>query len=695
MEFRNQPVTDILLALAEVSGHSIVPDETVSGNASFFFADSTFDDVLSSFLVTNRLYCRLDGNTYHVSRIFSSFDKATGLVTMKADEVDVLYLVRALSSAIGKTIIYDPLPKVPLTVNMEGLPPSKALEILVKRFPDYAVAEDASYFYVRKAVFDARTDPSAARRAVVVRKGDLFSLAVDKALFSDVIKELFARAGREYSLLTQTDVALSNLNFSDRPFEELLRLVLEQGNADYTAANGVCYIYEIQRKDVVKKLKTTMTVALKYLAAQDVSSLLPGDMSSSGSIRVDKAANALILTGSLEEISPIVDYLAALDRPLEGRSYRRYDVKYLKVKDLIALLPPRLLPIAPQVLPEGNSFVALLAPENVAPLDDFLAMVDRKIEGFPVQLRYIKSDELMKNLPPSVSKEDVMESGVSSIVFFMGSEEKRRIFLRELAVLDRPKPQIRYELLVVQYLTSSGFTWSKSVDMDQAKSTDATAVVAALSSLLSLNFDVVSQFGLLFSVKLSLELKDNDARIFADTTLNAIAGQDVKFQNTHTYRYARDVYDPDTKTYSVSTSQVTSGLIVTLNGWVSGDGMITMTVSTNMSNEESTGSGKDSVLPSTSERIVSTTVRSQSGKPVVIGGLLSREKSFTIQKVPVLGSIPLLGLLFQDREETFQDTEYVVYIVPYVTYGDGTPSAIADRKMEEYYRSFVADHVHE
>ena len=56
MEFRNQPVTDILLVLAEASRQSIIPDETVEGNATYLFHDMPFEEALSRFLENQNLY---------------------------------------------------------------------------------------------------------------------------------------------------------------------------------------------------------------------------------------------------------------------------------------------------------------------------------------------------------------------------------------------------------------------------------------------------------------------------------------------------------------------------------------------------------------------------------------------------------------------------------------------------------------
>ncbi len=60
MEFQDKPITDILLALAEVSGKSIIPDETVQGRASYYFSRVDFDTALMVFLSTYNLYLSVE-----------------------------------------------------------------------------------------------------------------------------------------------------------------------------------------------------------------------------------------------------------------------------------------------------------------------------------------------------------------------------------------------------------------------------------------------------------------------------------------------------------------------------------------------------------------------------------------------------------------------------------------------------------
>jgi type II secretory pathway component GspD/PulD (secretin) len=140
------------------------------------------------------------------------------------------------------------------------------------------------------------------------------------------------------------------------------------------------------------------------------------------------------------------------------------------------------------------------------------------------------------------------------------------------------------------------------------------------------------------------------------------------------------------------TREITSGLIVGLNGWVSGDGMVTMTVSATVSKRGSDTSSSTGDPPPTSERVVSTQVRTSSGKPVIIGGLLQKETNRSVKKVPLLGDIPILGWLFKDVVSSEEDTEFVLYVVPHISWGDADTAMERDG-MERYYQSYVRDFI--
>ncbi len=455
MQFANQPITDILLALAEASRKSIIPDETVTGTASYFFSETDFDTALQVFLSTYKMYVRKEEGVYYVSRIRADYDAQSQTISLDADGVEVLLMIRAASKALGKTILFDPLPAQSLTVHATKVTPEKLLEIITKASTDYTVEADQDYFYIRRAPRTAAAGTAAARAPAaaprIERKGDLFSMKVEKERFLDVVDELFSRADREYSLLVRRDVMLEKLRFEDKPFDKLLRLLLEQANADFALLDGVYYIFEIQQRDVLRKLDAVVRIPLVHVAAKELTNLLPSDLLSPQAVKIDATQNTVVLAGSVEEIGPIAEFIRRIDQPVGDRAYALFRLNYVSVSRIQSLLPPEYRSIDPIAVPEGNSFVALMSPEGKAGLAGYLALIDKPPASAAVRLKYMKAEELLKKLPPSITKDEILETADPSLVFIKTSQGKLEDSLREIAVLDRPIPQIRYQFLVVQY----------------------------------------------------------------------------------------------------------------------------------------------------------------------------------------------------------------------------------------------------
>ena len=696
IEFRNQQITDILLALAEMSGTSIIPDETVKGTASYYFAQTNFDTAFQTFLESNKLYHKKEGNIYHVSRIHTKYDPTLNLVTMDAEDVELLYLLNAASRSMGKTVLHDTLPSQPLTIHANKIAPEILLEILIKKFSTYILEVNEDYYYIKR--IEIKTERPGTRatsdRLTIQREGDVYFLTVEKEKFSEIIKSLFQKAELEYSMLVKRDENLDNLKFKNKEFHQLLRLVLEQANADYKRIGEIYYIFEISQNDVLKKLKSTVHIPLMYLAAQELIKLFPPELATNKMYKIDTETNTIILSGSLEEIGPIQDFIEQVDKPKYEHQYYRFDLNYIHFKDLKSMLPVSFKHNTPIHIPQTNSFVMLLSPEKKELIEDYLSLIDRGSAVETVRLKYVKSEHLLKNLPPSVSKEDIIETGDPSMVFIKGSEEKLNTFFNELEVIDRPIPQIRYDILVILYMEDETFQWNQNlneniVTIRYPPGEDSGAVLATLGKVFTLSFDVVSNFGVQFAMELNAGLLNNKAKVLADTTLNGLSGEKVNFQNTNTYRYRSYEINPNTGELWPTgvVNEIVSGLIININGWVSGDDMITMAVEAEVSRlgtEVDVGFLKE---PPTFEKIVKTHVRSQSGRLLAIGGLITEDKITTVQKTPFLGDIPLFGYFFRSEKDEVNRSVFVIYILPHAEYLYESEESIS-RKIEKLFNKY-------
>jgi general secretion pathway protein D len=66
------------------------------------------------------------------------------------------------------------------------------------------------------------------------------------------------------------------------------------------------------------------------------------------------------------------------------------------------------------------------------------------------------------------------------------------------------------------------------------------------------------------------------------------------------------------------------------------------------------------------KRTAKTTMVVQDGQTIIIGGLITEKNDKTIAKVPLLGDIPLFGMLFRSKKDTLKKTELVLLITPHV-----------------------------
>ena len=69
-------------------------------------------------------------------------------------------------------------------------------------------------------------------------------------------------------------------------------------------------------------------------------------------------------------------------------------------------------------------------------------------------------------------------------------------------------------------------------------------------------------------------------------------------------------------------------------------------------------------VPSIDTREITTQVLVNDGQTVVLGGILETERRDTVNKVPYLGNIPGLGVLFRSKQKTDNKDELLIFVTP-------------------------------
>lgn len=668
MDFRNQKISDIIYSVADVCGKSVIIDETVTGSATFRFEDSDFESALERFARHCSLYVEKNDGVYFVTKVQIRTIE-NGMLSVNAEDVQIAPFLNMLSRYTNRTVLSDSLPNTTVTIRVTEASLEDILNLAIVKLPGFCLERIADGFYITKSA------GTSSRRSIdiftMTESGGKFSCNIQKASFANVIEALFKKGCKEYSLLSKPSATLENVSYTDREFNELLSLLLNQCSCDFSVRTDVYYIYEIQKKDVIKKFKETRIIRLKNMSLENLSSVMPNELNAQGFVKQDKSSNSIILTGSASEINPIEEFIKQIDVPLEDRNYKSFYFENANAKDAAALIPKELLLSDIIMLPSDNGFVTQVTNESCVKLSEFIAVIDSRKQSRAVRLKYIKSDELIKSLPQTAGKENVTETSEPTLIFFSGTDSQYEKFLADLNEIDRPKQQIKYQLLVIQRQKTGGLNAGSSFSAENTDSGAGSSWSGMLSNIFSINFDIISKFGVQFAGSLNAELSEGKSRVLADTTLNGISGESLSFSNTNTTRYRDIIVDTKGDLYTSTTREISSGLTLSINGWAGGDGMVTVKVDAQVSkqgsSESSSGSNAaDAMPPSTTEKKVSTNVRTKSGEPVVIGGLFQTEEEISEKRVPLLGKIPLLGWLFKKKVVSAVETEFVIYLVPSV-----------------------------
>jgi general secretion pathway protein D len=84
----------------------------------------------------------------------------------------------------------------------------------------------------------------------------------------------------------------------------------------------------------------------------------------------------------------------------------------------------------------------------------------------------------------------------------------------------------------------------------------------------------------------------------------------------------------------------------------------------------------------TNKRQIQTTVMAEDGEIIVLGGLIQQDERVTLNKVPLLGDIPVLGNLFKSEAKSLGKTNLMVFIRPTILRDSADIKSVTQQKFQ-------------
>ncbi len=117
------------------------------------------------------------------------------------------------------------------------------------------------------------------------------------------------------------------------------------------------------------------------------------------------------------------------------------------------------------------------------------------------------------------------------------------------------------------------------------------------------------------------------------------------------------------------------GIVLTVTPHITSNGYVTMDVTQTANDLQGYTSFN---APIVNQREATTTISAKDGETIVLGGMIRNQVTASVNKVPLLGDLPLLGSLFQSKTNSNQKTELLVFLNPKVVRDPAEAKKIKD-----------------
>lgn len=149
------------------------------------------------------------------------------------------------------------------------------------------------------------------------------------------------------------------------------------------------------------------------------------------------------------------------------------------------------------------------------------------------------------------------------------------------------------------------------------------------------------------------------------TTMNNVPAS-IGFQTQVPYLSSTTVFN---QTGNASTASATYFLPVTSQLWVlprinNADNSITCNIMPQIADIEKFVDTANGSVPVVNSQYVQTQRRVGNGETIVLGGLIRKDDNTSVDKIPLIGDLPIVGPLFRNTKKSVDDKELLIFLTP-------------------------------
>ncbi len=440
----------------------------------------------------------------------------------------------------------------------------------------------------------------------------------------DVLKMLATRSGMNI-VIGKNVAGKVTLFLKDVDTQDAFEIILLANGLAYDKQENIVNImtardYELLYGAPFKDKKQARIIKLNYAKAADLARSLNQFKTNAGRIIVDEASNTLAIIDVPEVTKAMEDFISQTDTPLETKIF---DLNYAQAEKINTKLQEILTKNVGRIKIDErtNKIVVTDYPPKVKEITEIINAFDEKNMQVLIDAQII-------NLTPS----DQFQMGVDWDYWI------KKYFDLKVA-------------LPVNPLTASAMFIGTTKTGAPNKPGQYKAII-----------DILRTIG--------------DTKVLSSPRIITLNNQEAKI-----HVGTRDAYITSTTSQSGTGTAITSqsvnfvdvGIQLHVTPTINKDGFVTMKIKPELSDAIRTdliSDNQTTQVPIVSTSESESTVMVKDGVTIIIGGLRKDKRTKTVKKIPILGDIPGLGMIFKSTDDKVEVNELIILLTPHIMSGE-------------------------
>jgi type II secretory pathway component GspD/PulD (secretin) len=489
---------------------------------------------------------------------------------------------------------------------------------------------------------------------------ELISLDLRDIEVKDALKYIAQKA--DLNIVPTNEVSgRITLMIKDAAVEDIFEIIIRSNRLAYEKIGS---IYNVMTEKEYKQrygksfddIRQVRVFHLKYVIPEQAYTIIDSIKSSIGKVLVESDSGTILVLDTPEKIAEIEKTIESLEYK---STVRVFDLQYANARDVAKQLKTQLdMKKVGSIKHDDrtNQLIVQTLPERMKDIKTIIEKLDKKTKGVLIESTIIQV-KLTDNLSQGVEWEGLFElSDKDGNTTYLGSTPLASVQSTTAAWRSR-----------AEALTDTGNIGSYPFS---GTSTDYSSSVPKVATE-EMHIGLVGDHD--YDVMLKYLQTLGEVKILSNPKLAVTNNQEARIHvgERQAYITTTTTAGQTTTTVSEEVTFLDVGLQLHITPTINDEGYVTLKIKPDLSSVIGTLlTAQNNRIPIVDTSTAETTVMVKDGSTVAVGGLRREERSDSSKEVPLLGKIPILGMLFKSGSKDKTRNELLILVTAHIVDGD-------------------------